>query len=191
MDQNKKEIRQRMVTLRNTMPEDQRTHSAYLACTAIMQEAAWNNATAIGAYVAFGAEMNTKLLLDAAWSSGKHVFLPRCLPPKGHMEFIQCAGWDELTPDSYGILAPSGQQYLSVPLPRMLFIVPGVAYDGEGHRLGWGGGYYDRYFSRPAMQPATLMGFCYAHQVVQSLPHEHFDVSVSAIATEKGITWLK
>lgn len=86
------------------------------------------------------------------------------------------------TPDSPG--------KASAPVPDII-VVPGVAFDRQGGRLGQGGGYYDRLLGSPAYAACLRIGLAYAFQVLDRLPRDDWDVPVHALCTEEGLLWLQ
>ena len=172
-----------------------------LAQRALMADAVWIKARQVGLYVSTRGEMSTALLLQKAWEEGKQVLLPRCLPKRlGYMDFVLCDGPHCLAPGFFGIEEPrpelealpwewdgaSGQ----VELFPDLLVLPGVAFDQQGNRLGYGGGYYDRALAHPALGGALRVGLAYSWQVIRRLPVESWDCPVQALCTEEGLQWL-
>ena len=130
------------------------------------------------AYAAVGSEVSLKHLLERAKALGKTVCLPVC-GENGAMEAAALGG--ELTPGRFGIPEPRGA--LVPPEALDLVLVPGLAFDRDGGRLGQGGGYYDRYLTRTR---ALRLGVAYADCIVPAVPRETHDLLMDALVCEAG-----
>lgn len=131
-------------------------------------------------YYGVGSEPDTAQLLSSKVFGGKVVSLPRCLPG-GQMEARQFQGMQHLASGPFGIPEPDG----SCPIVRRehlsVILVPGLAFDRQGYRLGHGGGYYDRYLSGFS---GLTVGLCRDKLLLPSLPTEPHDRPVDLILTE-------
>ena len=103
------------------------------------------------------------------------------------MEFYYFEGYDTLQPGTYGVLEPVGGVLATDT--DALFIMPGVAFDRENHRIGYGGGYYDRYLERPNQH--FKIALAYQFQVYQQIPFERFDIQPDLILTEECVQILQ
>lgn len=111
-----------------------------------------------------------------------------------------CACAADLAPGRYGIAEPDPTRCPAIDMDAEpghasafapdLAIIPGVAFDRQGNRLGHGAGYYDRFLAHPAMARTALVGLAYAFQIVPALPVAPWDRPVHALCTEEGLTWL-
>ena len=118
------------------------------------------------------------------------VYLPRVLPDGG-MDFISLGrNWDnQIQAGMYGIPEPNsgaGEPYNIANAAETLVIVPGLAFDAAGHRLGRGKGYYDRFLGKAGMQNAIKLGVCWAMQVVDKITPESHDIPMDWICHERG-----
>lgn len=138
-------------------------------------------ASVVGLYSPVWNEVYTEEIFRVAREAGKRVAYPRI---DGHgLEFIDVAEMGELCPGAFGILEPCGSRV--VPLSALeLVVVPGVAFDLDGFRLGYGKGFYDRVLSG-CEQRALLVGLCYELQLLDALPVESHDVRMDLVATEE------
>ena len=122
-------------------------------------------------------------LADLARSLGKQVAFPLCHKEDHTLTFHLVSSPDELSTGAYGILAPSPD----APMPRLtentLCLLPALSFDRQGYRLGYGGGYYDRFLSN---FPGRTVGPIYSCLVSESLPMEEHDKAVHQIITERG-----
>ena len=129
-------------------------------------------------YLSFGSEVATEGIVRALLARGKKVCVP--LVEGGVMRSVPYR--EPLEAGAYGILQPEGGEETACRVA----LTPLLAVDGEGYRLGYGGGYYDRYF---ALHPDVLrVGLAYAGQGVERLPREKTDMPLHAVVTEKGVT---
>ncbi|MDR3045808.1 MAG: 5-formyltetrahydrofolate cyclo-ligase [Desulfovibrio sp.] len=111
-----------------------------------------------------------------------------------------CACAADLKPGRYGIAEPDPARCPAIDMDAApglapnfapgLAVIPGVAFDRRGNRLGHGAGYYDRFLAHPAMARTALVGLAYAFQIVPALPVAPWDRPVHALCTEEGLTWL-
>lgn len=165
----------------------------------VLRDPAWGGARVVALYMALPDEMDTTLLWHMARLSGKQAWLPRCVPAEGadsarsgRMEFALCGNPAQLCSGPFGISEPDPALCPALPddMPPDLMIVPGLAFDRQGYRLGYGGGYYDRLLARPAWSGVRLIGLTANALVLDALPHDPWDRPVNALATEEGVTWL-
>ena len=140
-------------------------------------------ADALLIYAPVNGEITLKVLTQYARSKGIPIAYPRC-EGAGVMHFYLAESDSDLVLDKYGIFAPREGCPLFEPTEKTLMLVPALVYDAAGHRLGYGGGYYDRYLS--TFRGVTF-GVCYKEDIVDALPHEAHDLAVSFLATDEGI----
>ena len=152
-------------------------------CRCVTQSALYRNARTILCYVGTAREIDTSALLHAALEDGKTLVLPLCVE-KGVMEARQIAGLGDLVSGRYGILAPRLQCPVAAPEELDLVIVPCCTGNTRGERLGYGGGYYDRYLAKTTC-PTMLL--CRHQLEREDIPTEPHDVRMDYIVTERGI----
>ncbi len=196
-------LRRQMREVRAKIFADPREHArrSLMIQRRIMAEPAWARSGSILLYAAFRDEADTSFLLEQAWLQGKTVALPRCRPgstqgasARGEMDFFICRGWPDLAFSALGIPEPSPR----LPLWRAsgepaLMLAPGLAFDRRGGRLGYGGGFYDRWLEQDgragAGMPLTL-GMAFSSQIVDEVPRGAWDRLVRGICTEQEILWI-
>lgn len=146
----------------------------------------YQRAEEIFTFVSFGNEVDTHNLIRNAFLSNKRVFTPKIIK-KGIMEFYQIHAMEDLAPSKLGILEPSSQILgkLNKEKRNQLMIVPGVAFDKACNRLGYGGGYYDRYFAKNLDCQVRRIALCYELQMLQEVPVDEYDQKVDKIITQK------
>ncbi len=142
----------------------------------------------VAAYWAAGSELSLKPLLALLLTRGVFVYLPH-IKPDGEMHFLRYHGEVSLALGKHGIFAPVfNADHLSAAAPSFdLILLPLLAFDAQGHRLGQGGGYYDRYLQTLAAATPLRVGIAFHFQAVGRVPAEHFDEILHAVITERGI----
>jgi 5-formyltetrahydrofolate cyclo-ligase len=142
----------------------------------------------VAGYVAVRGEIDPAGALAEIADRGATVVLPRVTPGERQLRFAAAAPGATLAPGAFGIPepAPVGRE-LTAPSVDVL-IVPGLAFDGEGRRVGSGGGYYDTAFADvPAGERPTLIGLAYDFQVVARCPATELDVPVDVVVTDARV----
>lgn len=177
----KKEIREIYQSLRNQMaPGQVRSLSAGI-CEIIKNSEYYQNARRIYAYCPIGNEADIRPIISDAWKRGKKVAFPKVFGKE--MRYFQVRDFSELRVGTFGV--PEPPEDILADWPDALVLVPGVAFDRDGNRMGYGGGYYDRYFARKTSQ--ILLGVACELQIAKSIPAEETDRRMDAVATETGI----
>jgi len=106
------------------------------------------------------------------------------------LEWARVDAWDDLVPGPFGIAAPPPDAPARILRAGDVVLVPGLAFDARGWRLGRGGGFYDRAFP-PDVPGPLLVGVAYAFQLLDAVPHDSRDRRVDAIVTEGGLCWVE
>lgn len=137
----------------------------------------------VAGYHAHQDEADPALLLQALARAGAHIAFPRVTAKDVVLEFHVMPDGEILRPGAYGIYEPPEHWPRVVP---DILLVPLLAYDDHGYRLGYGGGYYDRTLA--GLPDARAVGIAYAGQRMDFLPHGRHDYPLHAILTETGLT---
>lgn len=182
----KKAIRQEMMRRRAAMPFDVHAEADAAICANVLASDAFQRAKTVFLYVAMPHEVGTKALMQACLDTGRTLALPVCNTVAHTMIFYRLEAMDELRAGAYRIpIPPVAEDRICIPDAETLMLLPMMAYDKEGYRLGAGGGYYDRYLAQyPALQ---TLGLCYAECTVDALPRDAYDRTMIALATENGM----
>ncbi len=136
-------------------------------------------------YAATRGEAATEHVLEIALATGKRVSFPRVERAQRRLEFHSVRGWSDLAPGTFGILEPDDLPHTRVdPGSIDVIAVPGVAFDRRGHRLGYGGGYYDRLLGHRTTRPRCVVGLAFDFQVLDELPHDADDEPMDWVVTE-------
>lgn len=139
-------------------------------------------------YIAFSNEVSCEKIINTALKDNKHVFVPVVDINTKTMEFYQINMNTKWNNNKYGIKEPvikADTEKLN-PMIQALCLMPGVAFDKDKHRIGYGGGYYDKYLSDK--DNYITMALCYDFQIIDTdIPINELDISPQYIATEEGI----
>lgn len=136
-------------------------------------------------YASFQNEVLTDLILEYAISHKKEVFFPRVIKGMKGLNFIKVKGKEDLSPGSYDIREPlhGSEANIAAPSSFDIVVVPGIAFDVQGNRLGYGKGYYDKVLAEIKGR-SFLAAIAYNMQIVKTLPEEGHDVKMDMIFTE-------
>lgn len=146
---------------------------------------AFKRAHTIGITISRFPEVNTQPIIEAAWVAGKKVAVPKCIHSTRHMDFRYITSFNQLEKAYVGLMEPKVSETLSASKREIdLLIVPGVVFSDEGYRIGFGGGYYDRYL---ATYRGNYLSLAFTCQTGHSVPMESHDVPVQKIITEEKI----
>lgn len=139
----------------------------------------YKKAKSVFVFISYKSEVDTRGIIEDIVDDGKKLLVP--LVKGKEMIAVEVKGIDDLEPNKMGILEPkSGQEVTDVDLT----ITPGLAFDKKGYRLGYGGGYYDKFFAKV---DTIRMGIGYSDQYVESIVHEDYDKSLGYLLTEEGL----
>lgn len=183
MEQKKQEVRFFHKQKRDAMQPREILEKSKQICGRILQSGIYENCSILYAYFALGNEVDCREVVQQAFCDGKTVALPKTLPDS-QMEFYRIASLCDVAEGKFHVMEPliNGPplQYCNA-----LVLVPGVVFDEEGGRYGYGKGYYDRYFKRyPKLRRA---GVAYAHQMERSLLLSDHDQRMHVIFTESSV----
>ncbi len=185
---NKKELRKKIIKRRDQLaPEEIRDKSLAIAENLYSLPAYWD-AASVMFFITFGSEVDTRPMVEETIKNNKIVLAPKPVPETREMIPSQIIDWDEdLVPGAYNIPEPKEEALRPFKPERIdLLIVPGVAFDLKGNRLGYGGGYYDRFFSLLKLQ-VSLVALVFDLQIVPEVPVDDWDRRVDTVITEKRI----
>jgi 5-formyltetrahydrofolate cyclo-ligase len=178
-----KALRELVRKRRDGMPERERLRKSDEIWKRLVELPAFQMASTALFYVSFSSEVETAMMRTLARELGMTVACPRSRPGDKGMAFHVLASDDDLSPGAYGILQPSAETPLA-DLKEAVVLVPGMAFDRQGHRLGFGGGYYDRWLAGPGKGLPTV-ALAFHEQMVDQVPQEPHDVPVQWVVTDK------
>ena len=186
----RKQIRQQ----RRALSDSEREHAAFLLCERIAASRAFKQSKHIAFYLTNDGEIDLSLLIKHAWQQGKHCYLPVLAEPNTkRLWFIPYTPNTKLINNRFGIPEPihTNRMRLRKTLSLDLILMPLVAFDPQGNRVGMGGGFYDRTLAflrqRKYWHKPTLLGVAYDFQKQEQLKTNQWDVPLQAVATEKDL----
>ena len=188
VDERKDALRTRMKAIRNGLSADEREAIDAAICERAVSLPAFDQADVVLSYLSMGTEVDTRRLIETAWLAGKTVAIPRCVGPR-LMRWFRISSFEGLEKSPFGVEEPlideAAEQLLTTG-ENMVAVVPALAFDSEGYRLGYGGGFYDTFL---ADFPGESIGLCRSAQFVESLSDEgvigRYDVPVSQVVSER------
>jgi len=148
----------------------------------------YKNAETIFCYVSFNQEVRTSDIIAQALLDRKKVYVPKI--EHGNMKFIEIMSLSDLAPGFFGILEPESKEEI-IPGLNNLVIVPGLGFDKAGRRIGYGKGFYDRYFNLYGEDRFIKVALAYDFQVYENIPEFPGDVNMNMILTEKKAYSIK
>ncbi|WML47514.1 5-formyltetrahydrofolate cyclo-ligase [Neobacillus sp. PS3-34] len=171
-------------TLRK-IPKPLYEHYSWKIATQLFEESSWKNANVIGLTISNPPEVDTYQIIRKAWEQKKQIVIPKCHPKERTMTFRTLTRFSQLESVYSGLLEPIEEETAAVvPEQIDLLIVPGLAFNKNGFRLGVGGGYYDRYLVHFTGATVSL---AFTSQILDHVPVESHDRPVSNIITDEGI----
>lgn len=175
----RREARTRRETLAKAVPDFASRLAAHAKALGIPER------SIVGGYVALPGEADPSLLLEALRAAGHEIALPRVESKGAPLVFHLWRKGQPLKPGAFNI--PEPQADLPIAHPRIL-LVPLLAFDARGHRLGYGGGYYDRTLEAlRAKGSVRAIGIAYSGQQIENVPDENHDHLLDMVVTEIGI----
>ena len=180
----KTDLRSGFKSKRNEMPEHIKLNMDSEIQSRFLTLRQYAKCDTVFTYVSKDLEVDTYAIIRAAWANGKKVAVPKCIEDS-KMDFYYIESMDDLEDGSFGVKEPVESKCKKVAdLSRGLCIVPGLSFDAEGYRLGYGKGYYDRFLSKFG---GETVGLCYSNCIKWKLPHGKYDRAVDVIVTDRYI----
>lgn len=187
-------LRKTLRQQRAAIPSDERAATDARIADTLFASEPWQRAHVVLPYLSFGAEVDTRAIIERAWEAGKLVALPRVVEGTRDMRWYEVESFEGLEVSPLGIEEPAADANCEVQPAELcqrlggghvLVLVPGLAFDRQGYRMGYGGGFYDTLLSA---FPGTAIGLCRSAFLMDDLPcREPHDLPVQAIATEAGL----
>jgi len=183
----KNAIREEYKTRRREMDRDLRRERDARICKQAIGLVSFRYAEYVLLYAALEDEIDIYEVARVALEKGKKIAFPRCRKEDHTMKYHIVESLDQLTPDSYGILEPSEDLPVYDPendTGSAICFVPGLVYDKEGYRVGYGKGFYDRFLTN---FKGSSVGVVYSDFILPVVPRGRFDMSVDILLSEKGV----
>lgn len=179
-DMDKKTLRREMGDKKRAMTAAEIESRSAVLAQRLFELPVYRRAASVYVYIAFNQEVRTRPIIERAWTDGKRVATPKIVD--GAMRFIWLESFDELVPQvPFGFPEPIGDGPIADD-DSALVIVPGLAFDARGYRVGYGGGYYDGWLSAHPGHPTVAL--CYGFQRVEALFTEAHDMPVELVISD-------
>ena len=176
----KAELRKKILQEMKTLSQEQKQAMDRDLTERFLQHPFYQEAKVIATYLSFPHEFQTQELIEQALKDDKKVLIPKTYP-KGRMDFVVYDP-QQLAKTSFGLLEPQGDLEVVKPSQIDLIHVPGLAFTTEGYRIGYGGGYYDRYLEHFAGHTMSTIYPCQ----VQEFNFENHDIPVQEVLIYEG-----
>lgn len=197
MGDEKAALRRRIRVRLRTIPSREADEAGRVVATRLEGSDAWRAARTVALFASLPGEISTAPLIDRAWREGRRVLLPR-VDDGGGLVFAEHAPAGELITGRFGVREPASSAPPIALVEADLVVVPGLAFDRGGGRLGRGAGYYDRVLAaaRPGVEPGSdprtdrapdspwTIGVGFGFQLVASVPMGPLDVRLDAVVTD-------
>ena len=172
----KDELRQNIRQQKRQMTESEIEEKSRILAEAFLETDAYRQAKSLYGYISYNQEVRTLPILEQALRDGKAIALPKCYGPEMRFIWIQDLGQVQKLPRR----AP--EPIADFPVaddPTALVLMPGLAFDPQGHRLGYGGGYYDKFLAAEPQHPTVAL--CFDFQMVDCLETQNFDIPADLV----------
>ncbi len=180
--QRKLQIRNVCKKYRNNLPAEKKQQFDLILQEKFLQTEEYKNADVLLAFVSKDIEINTNMIINQALADGKTLVLPKC-KEENLMDFYIVDDLANLKEGYYGLLEPDSTKcQLLQSTDNSVCLVPGLAFDREGYRIGFGKGYYDRFLLD---FKGVTVGMCYTKCVEENLPRGYYDRPIDILITEK------
>jgi 5-formyltetrahydrofolate cyclo-ligase len=181
---NKKSLRTEAIHTLKNFPENEKKQVEKNFLTHLTASHIWKKARTIGITISQGFEWDTKPIIEAGWKSDKIIAAPKCAPKDKQLTFYRLNDYNQLETVYYNLLEPKPEETLKVQKQEIdVLIVPGLLFDKQGYRIGFGGGFYDRFLTD---FPNTTISILHSSQFLEDMPREAFDIPVQYLITENG-----
>jgi 5-formyltetrahydrofolate cyclo-ligase len=182
----KAELRAKLKQIRASIPAEIRADQSQAIQQKLASLEEIQTAHSIFLFISYGNEVHTHDLLKYFLKQGKTLAVPKILPEKT-MIAVQFSQWEDLIPGELGILTPSGNTPYSGDFD--VVITPGLGFTLQGHRIGYGRGYYDKWFA--SHNARNKIAIAFEAQLVDELPTDETDVPVDIVVTEERVIRIR
>lgn len=180
----KESLRKELIKKRNSI--ENRDEKSYIIYLRLKDLDLWKKAKIIHTYISFGSEVNTKFIIYNALKENKKVLCP--IIKEKSLLIGEIKSFNDLIPGPYRILQP--QIPINFELEKIdIIIVPGIAFDIKGFRIGYGKGFYDRFLKN--LKNPIKIGLTFDELIIDSLPRNNEDIPVDVIISEKRLIYIK
>lgn len=175
----KSKLRSEMKSKLNSMSKDEIVEKSNQIFESLSSLDIYKNSCKVAVYLSIESEVQTKAIIENLLLNGKRIFVPYI---DGEMKFSEYKNGSDLVEGLYGIMEPKNKQEYKGDFDAIM--VPGLAFDRFGNRLGRGKGYYDRFLKKCR---AKRIGLAYEAQIIPKIPIEEHDVKMDVVISEHGM----
>ena len=172
----KKQLRQQIAAQKRAMTQEQITEKSERLCRLFLQTPEYKSANTIYGYLPYNQEVRTVPILEQALRDGKQVAVPKVYGEE--MRFICLTDLTQVEKGYAGIPEPVADEPVAQD-PKALVLMPGLAFDPQGNRMGYGGGFYDKFLEQEPEHPTVAL--CYDFQMLPHLETQSHDVPVDRV----------
>lgn len=183
MKEEKKRIRRDVLAVRDALPREAVAEMSQRICRHFSRLPLVENCHSVMIFLGFGSEVDTDYIIRWLWQENKRVLVPLCIPKTREMVIYPITDFVDLEPGYMGIREPKRDLPAAGKEEIDLVVVPAVAFDRRGYRVGYGGGYYDRFL---AGMDVPTVGLAFSCQMIPEAPKGPYDQAVEGILTEQG-----
>ena len=173
----KKALRLIMKRVRDSLDAPKRIEKSQSIFETLKHTSLFQSATHIAFYLSFGSEVVTDFMIDQSLAMGKKILVPKIIDDE--FILVEFTDFNSLTKGNMGVREPESVR--AFELQPDLIVVPGLAFDKTGHRLGYGKGHYDRFLKH---QKGKTIGVAFKEQIVEQLPKEKHDIKLDDVITD-------
>ena len=184
INESKKLMRAKYKSIRTSISTDEKNKLCRKISQAFLVSNIYKNSDSVFIYVSSEIEVDTHLIISFCFADKKNVYVPRCIKGTSFMKFYEITSFDDLETGAYGILEPKNHCLPAEISCKGICVVPALAYDLNGYRLGFGKGYYDRFLCGFT---GKKIGLCYESCICSSLPHDEYDIVVDMLISDERI----
>jgi len=185
MNKQKKAVRNRILHEMDRIDEYVFTEKCKQIRNRLFATSLWHGAGTIGVTLSIGREIETMAIITKAWTEAKRVAVPKCNPNNRTLSFYELQTFSQLESGFFGLMEPNTSKTEAITQDSLdLLIVPGIVFNHQGYRIGYGGGYYDRLLSDYEGVTVSLL---LESQMIGDIPIEPHDQRVDWMITEKNI----
>lgn len=178
----KKEIRDTILDIRKSFDKEYLNRLSNVICNRVIKQEAYINCKNLVLYMPINNEVNLDILMNKGFQDNKRIWIPKVL--NKNMEFYRITKDTKLIKGAYGILEPDCEEIL-IPDNNTLIIMPGAAFSEDLGRIGYGGGYYDKYLSKHTC--CKTIAVCYNFQIMPMIPMDEHDIRPDIIISDDNI----
>lgn len=182
----KRIVRKQILEQRNSLSSDEINSKSRQVFLKISSEIQYNSAKTIMSFMSFGSEINMDDFNNDIIEKNGYVIIPRVNNKTKVMDLYKITDFNNFELSKYGILEPNPKNYTAIdPTELDLILCPGVVFDRQGYRIGYGGGFYDKLLSKITSECA-LYGVGFNLQLIDEVPRESFDKQLDRLYTEEN-----